>query len=296
MLTTTTAVPLDVDGYLRRLGPVPAGAPSVENLALLHAAHVENVPFQTLERAHDVDPYAAAGRIARAGLGGVCYQLNGAFSLLLDALGYRVTLHSAAIESGWAGGPVSPDDSHNVLLVHDLPTDGNPGGTWILDVGSGEGFHRPLPLVAGTHRIGNTVYTLRPSDTAGGDWRIDYDPSESCRGVDFTARTSRWEDFAEPYRTLADGPMAVFFLYGWIKRHHADGFDEVIGCQFTRYSSAGGRVVSTLTSADEWLTVLKDVFELPLDGLSCAERVARWEQVHTNWTQQSLRSLIYPES
>ena len=94
----------NLDRYLERLGlaSLPAGdgrrlacagPPSVEGLRILHHAHVERVPYENLDiqlgRPMSIGPLASAARIA-AGRGGYCYQLNGAFGLLLGWIGTRV--------------------------------------------------------------------------------------------------------------------------------------------------------------------------------------------------------------
>ena len=113
----------DVAAYLRRLG-VEAEAPSVDGLRRLHRAHVERVPYETfwihLDQAWGIEPEASLRRVARDGRGGYCFQLNGSLSLLLDALGYRVTRHVGGVH-GPDGPSVDALTNHLVLVVHDLP-------------------------------------------------------------------------------------------------------------------------------------------------------------------------------
>jgi arylamine N-acetyltransferase len=90
---------MDTAAYLRRLGVDDAGPPSAAALAALHRAHVVRVPYETIEiqlgRPTTVDPHEAAERIVECNRGGYCYHLNGAFSLLLYALGYDVVCTAA---------------------------------------------------------------------------------------------------------------------------------------------------------------------------------------------------------
>jgi arylamine N-acetyltransferase len=62
---------------------------------------VERVPYETfwihLDQAWGIEPEASLRRVARDGRGGYCFQLNGSLSLLLDALGYRVTRHVGGV-------------------------------------------------------------------------------------------------------------------------------------------------------------------------------------------------------
>jgi len=287
--------PIDVDAYLDRLD-LPAQPPSAENLGDLHAAHVERIPFETIEQLPGVDPVDSVRRIVTTGRGGVCYHLNGAFARLLDALGYAVSLHAAGVQSRFAAAPQGPNGTHNVALVRHLPTHPNPGGRWLLDVGSGEGFHRPLPLVEGTYERDGFQYTLRaaaPGPDGAARWRLDYDRRESCRGLDFTERVSVPDEFASPYAEQAGTHMAIFFEYGWVKRHHAHGYDELIGCQLSHVTTAGRRS-TTVTGEDEWYAALSDVFGITMPQLDAAGRTALWDRIRQAWQARSFATAIRP--
>lgn len=281
---------MDINAYLARLG-LPAEPPSASALARLHAAHVERVPFETLDRHQGVDPYESVERIVKHERGGVCYHLNGAFALLLERLGYQVALHAAGVQSGFNPRPVGANGTHNLMTVSGLPTAGNPGGDWIADVGSGEGFHRPLPLLPGTYTQGAFTYGVRRTPEG---WRIDYDRRESCQGVDFTDEPADPARFAETYDRLADQEMSIFFVYGWVKRHRAGGFDEIIGCQFSAVGPEG-RTTRTLTSAGEYLATLGDVFGLTLPHHTAGERAALWDRIHETWTTRDFRKDMRPD-
>jgi arylamine N-acetyltransferase len=86
--------------------------------------------------------------VARRNRGGYCYQLNGAFSLLLQHLGYAVSLHRGGVH-GPDGPSTAELGNHLVLVVHDLPDERSPDGRWYVDAGLGEALHEPLPLPAG---------------------------------------------------------------------------------------------------------------------------------------------------
>ena len=137
------------DAYLARLG-LEREPPSVEALSRIHRAHVERVPYETLwihlgER-WAIDPDGSRDRIATDRRGGYCYHLNGALSELLRDLGYDVVRHVGGVH-GPDGPPAADLGNHLVLTVRGLPTDANPGGTWYVDAGLGDGLHEPLPLL-----------------------------------------------------------------------------------------------------------------------------------------------------
>jgi N-hydroxyarylamine O-acetyltransferase len=273
---------VDVAAYLARLGLTEAGPAGPAALARLHAAHVERVPFETLYHAENVDLDRAYTKIVHQGRGATCFHLNGVFARLLEALGYAVSMHPAGVQSGFNAEPPGPNGSHVMLTVSGLSTVDNPEGRWVLDVGSGEGFHRPLPLRPGTYRQGEFCYRVRPSDTGPARWRIDYDERESCQGVDFADVAASREEYAALYQRQSEGQWSAFLRYGWVKRHHADGYDELLGC-FRRSVRADGQTSSEVSTAEEFFTILRETFGLTLADLTAAERDALWEKVRGAW-------------
>jgi N-hydroxyarylamine O-acetyltransferase len=85
-------MPVDHDtvaAYLNRVGPVASAAGDAAGLRALHRAHQLAVPFENLS-IHLGEPVSLDGpdlidKIVRRRRGGFCYELNGAFALLLDA-------------------------------------------------------------------------------------------------------------------------------------------------------------------------------------------------------------------
>lgn len=131
--------------YLDRVGvPAPAAADAAA-LRALHRAHQLAVPFENLS-IHLAEPISLAegdliDKIVRRRRGGFCYELNGAFALLLEALGARVSRVAARVH-GEAG--LSPPFDHLALVVQ--PADGS--GPWLADVGFGSHSDYPLLLDA----------------------------------------------------------------------------------------------------------------------------------------------------
>src|SRR6266700_7356541 len=88
--------------YLDRVG---SGRPRVADAAALrglHHAHQVAVPFENL-RIHlgepiSLDEPALLDKLVTRRRGGFCYELNGAFALLLRALGFQVRLLAARSE------------------------------------------------------------------------------------------------------------------------------------------------------------------------------------------------------
>lgn len=279
--------PVDTAAYLRRIGlPELAGAPaSAENLRVLHAAHIEKVPYEALEiwlgRSTTVDPVESAERVIR-GRGGYCYHLNGAFSELIRALGYDVARHVGGVQT--RGREPGITANHLVLTVRGLPSEDNPGGGWLADLGLGDGLHEPLPLVEGTYRQGPFRYGLRPSEVAPGGWRFDHDPSGSFIGMDFDPAPADMSAFVEMHRHLTTSPESGFVRTATIQRRDAYGVDVLRGLVLSRVG--GGARSVTLDDQRDYYAALADVFLLPLADVSARERDELWRKLcaaHEAW-------------
>lgn len=266
--------------YLARLGlpESPQAPPSAESLRALHVAHVENVAYEVLEiwlgRKTTVDPAESAARICR-GRGGYCYHLNGAFSHLLTALGYDVTRHVSGVQLH--GGEPRITGNHLALTVRGLPSEGNPGGAWLVDVGLGDALHEPLPLVTGTYRQGPFTYELRPSEVVPGGWRLDHDPRGSFVGMDFGMDAAGMTAFTDMHQRLSTSPTSGFVRVATLQRRDAYGVDILRGLLLTRLGAERRSV--TLTSAPDYFAALADVFRLRLDDVSAGEKEKLWLKV-----------------
>jgi N-hydroxyarylamine O-acetyltransferase len=132
-----------VVAYLDRVGVTAPAACDAAGLRTLHRAHQRTVPFENLS-IHLAEPISLAehdliDKIVRRRRGGFCYELNGAFALLLEALGAQVSRVAARVY-GEAG--LGPPFDHLALIVR--AADGS--GPWLADVGFGS--HSDYPLLA----------------------------------------------------------------------------------------------------------------------------------------------------
>jgi arylamine N-acetyltransferase len=281
---------LDVSGYLRRLGPQAAAAPhpSAAGLRELHRAHAERVPYECLEiwlgRPTTVDPAESVRRIV-GGRGGYCYHLNGAFSALLKALGYRVTRHVGGVQG--VGRPAGANGNHLVLTVSGLPSPEAPDGRWLVDLGMGDGLHEPLPLVPGEHHQGPFRYALRPSEAEPGGWRFDHDPRGSFVGLDFRPEPTGMAAFAEQHRHLSTSPESGFVTTAAVLRRDPTGADVLRGLVLARVGNTDARTV--LDDRRDYFAALADIFGLTLDDVTPPERAALWQRLcaaHEQWQSQ----------
>jgi N-hydroxyarylamine O-acetyltransferase len=141
--------------YLARIGIHEGVEVSPEGLAHLHLQHLRTVPFENLSRFLDepvaLNPAHLWDKLVTRRRGGFCYEVNAAFSCLLDSLGFDVSLLSAQVFDGAA---LSPPHDHLLLLVH------FDQGDYLADVGFGDSFLLPLPLTGAACYQAGTGYRL----------------------------------------------------------------------------------------------------------------------------------------
>jgi N-hydroxyarylamine O-acetyltransferase len=151
--------------YLRRIGvppPVTADAAAVRRL---HQAHQRAVPFENLSihlgEPISLEPADLVSKIVQRRRGGFCYELNGLFALLLEALGAGVTRVAARV---YGDSGLSPPFDHLALIVR--PSDGT--GPWLADVGFGSHSDYPLRLDRRGEQD-DPAGRFRLADAPGGD-------------------------------------------------------------------------------------------------------------------------------
>ena len=274
---------MDTDAYLDRLGLDPArvrsggaegdGGPAHETVALLQRAHVTSVPFETLSvtgdpygpyegEAVDVDPARAVEKLTRRDRGGWCFELNGAFTHLLDALGADPTPLAARMLG--EDGEATPPANHRIVLL-DLD------GPHVVDVGMGSPMLRdPLPLdgppvTAVTGHTWRIVASGRPD----ADYLTQYRPPDADEWTDrYVFRTTPRESayFAPTAEFLATAPESPFTDGPVAVRGTEDGHLVLGADSFTRWRR-GERVEQRTVDPDDWRHLLTSRFgiELPRD-------------------------------
>ena len=108
--------------YLDRIGVTGTAASDAAGLRALHLAHQLTVPFENLD-IHLAEPISLEERdlidkIVRRHRGGFCYELNGAFALLLEALGAQVSRVAARV---YGQASLSPPFDHLALVGEPEP-------------------------------------------------------------------------------------------------------------------------------------------------------------------------------
>jgi N-hydroxyarylamine O-acetyltransferase len=252
--------------YLRRLGFDIPPPPTLDVLFDLHRRHLEQVPYENLGimlgQPPSVDAVASLERVGDVGRAGYCFHHNGALELVLRELGFDVTRRHGHV---WT----AEDDrtgtflNHLVLHVAGLPSPENPGGEWWADVGLGDAFHEPLPLVAGEHVQDGFTYVIEDVRVDG--WSFRHDARGSFAGCEVSTLPTDPVAVLASHAELCAPGTGQFARVLVVQRRHAEGTTTIRGCLRTEVG-AGGAVETELEAYDAWRTALVDA-GVPLDDL-----------------------------
>lgn len=243
---------MNVDGYLDRIGLARPIEPDLANLERLQRAHLTAVPFENLDvfdrRGVRTTEEWSVPKIVDRRRGGWCFELNGAFAWLLTELGYSVRRLAATVLYG-GNAPMPTHLTIEVTLDR----------RYLVDVGFGDSFIRPLPLDSeGPHEGGTGSYgfafhdgttTLVSHEEGGVEPHYRFGPADH-RAVDFedastylqTTPGLGWTQARFATRLLEGGPDRVTLL------------DDIL--KFRRDGVWTERPVS----ADEWPRLLERWF------------------------------------
>jgi N-hydroxyarylamine O-acetyltransferase len=245
-----------VAAYLRRIDVTPPVTADKAGLRLLHRAHLLAVPFENLS-IHLSEPVSLAdddlaGKIVRGGRGGFCYELNGLFALLLEALGAQVTRLSARV---YGGGQFSPPFDHLALAVR-LP-DGS--GPWLADVGFGSHSTYPL-LLDSRDEQPDPGGRFQLADAPGGDVDVLAGGEPQYR---MEMRDRDLADFVPTCWWQQTSPESHFTQGTICSRLTEDGRISISGRTLIR-TSGGARSEEKLAGDDDLLAAYRELFGITL--------------------------------
>ena len=219
--------------YLRRL-QLDVEPPSVAALHRLVEAQTRHVPYETvwlyLGDRRGISPGESLRHVVAERRGGYCYQLNGAFCWLLRQLGYHAMLHRSSVHGPEAPAPVQWLN-HAALLVHDLPDETNPAGTWFADVGLGDGPNASRP--AGRRRPPTSRRSVESSPRRrhdSFDSRCIHGPRGSFNRVGIGDPVTSMRPFVARHRWLSTSPDSSFRRAVVVQRRDGPDVVTCAGC------------------------------------------------------------------
>ena len=248
---------MDVDAYLARIGINDVGDISVDGLERLQRAHLSRVPFENLDVFHrrgvSTGTDWSVPKIVVRGRGGWCYELNGAFATLLSSLGFQVR---------WLGATVILDAEDASPVPDHLTIEVTLDRPYLVDVGFGDSFIRPLPLDReGPHDGGAGIYRFAFDDAATTllfEGQDGLEPQyrfgrRSFTAGDFEAPSQRLQ--TEPGLHWTQGPFATRLLDG--------GPDRVTLLKDRiKFRRSGEWTEQPVSDGEEWAATLHEWFDM----------------------------------
>jgi len=248
-----------VNEYLSRIGIVRPATADAAALHELHCAHLMAVPFENLS-IHLGEPISLADsdileKIVIRRRGGFCYELNGAFALLLEALGFGVTRLAARV---YGGGGLGPPFDHLCLAVR--PADD--GAPWLADVGFGSHSTYPL-LLDGREEQDDPAGRFQIVPAPDGDLDVLKDSEPQYR---LERRTRSLDDFVPTCWWQQTAPESHFRTNVICSRLTAEGRISVAGRTLIR-TTGGVRTEHELADDDAVLAAYREHFGIELNRL-----------------------------
>jgi N-hydroxyarylamine O-acetyltransferase len=246
---------MDAMPYLDRLRLERRPAATLDGLRTLQRAHLEAVSFENASvlRGEPIvlEADALVAKLVDRGRGGFCFELNGAFAALLEALGFDVALLPGRF---WSSEGLGPPNEHLCLRV---TLDGEP---WLVDVGAGYSFREPLRLVADVGQedpSGRFRIVVPADDPASLDVEWRHRDGVFRPHYRFADRPEGLDAFVEVCEFLRTSPESPF-TQGWIcARALPDGWATLDGARLI------------VTEGDARL-------DETLEGAALAAALARW--------------------
>ena len=248
---------MNVRAYLERIDADPNPEPTLATLRTLHEQHLISVPFENLDIHFGVpivlDQDKILAKVVTRRRGGFCYELNAAFSWLLTELGYDVTMLSAQV--------ARPDGGFGIPFGHMTLTVDIDGSLWLVDVGFGDSFLHPIPLV---EKAEGDYQLTRDGD----DWFLAEGSTTQYR---FTLTPRRLEDFAEACRYHQSSGESTFTQRVVTTRATPGGRITLTPGRLIRHGGVPiERTETPIANDAAWRHALEEHFDLVLEHVSCS--------------------------
>jgi N-hydroxyarylamine O-acetyltransferase len=250
---------MDISQYLARIRYQGEITPTAGVLSDLQYANLLAVPFENLDihlgRAIHLDEQHLFDKIVNQRRGGFCYEQNGLFAWMLKGLGFDVELLSAEV---FEDGEFSPEFDHLALRVR-LEED------WLVDVGFGDSFVRPLSLNVGGEQIQNDrSYRIQQES----NYQVLYQRDGSVdweRFYRFTLEPRRLEEYAGRCRYHQTSPDSHFTQKRICTRLTEYGRITLRDKRLIETRN-GRRKETPIPDEDQYLSALERNFQITLTG------------------------------
>ncbi len=250
---------VDPAPYLERIGFDREPSLDLGTLERLQRAHLSTVAFENLHVAAGLEVRTdldwSVPKIVEQRRGGWCFENNGAFSSLLEALGFPVIKLGAAV---LLDGPNDAIDHLCLEVTVDQP--------YLVDVGFGDSFIRPLALNSRAPQDGGTGrFQLIDSEKGLTLTELDDDgvPVPQYR---FRRVALDLPDFDTASERLASDPDLPWSAKPFATRLLDGGPDRVTLLKDRLKVTTDGTTTETPVAVDRWAATLEHWFGLTEPG------------------------------
>ena len=247
-----------VEQYLDRISYSGPTEVSYDTLASLQRHHLTTVPFENLHVFQRVgvrtDLDWSLDKVVHQRRGGWCFELNGAFGWLLEQLGFSVTRLGAAV---LLAGPTKVIDHLTIEVMLDEP--------WLVDVGFGDSFIRPLRLNDQGEQDGGTgTFQFIPSPQ--GTTLSQHEDGVPAARYRFKRTSHELADFDPASHRLQTDPELHWQQAPFATRLLAGGPDRVTLLADRLKFRRAGEVDETPVAPEDWAALASEWFGLTVPG------------------------------
>ncbi len=245
------------DAYLKRIGADFNGEITLNNLEYLIVCHQTTVPFENLAVYEnwgtvDLAPEALFKKVVTDKRGGFCFELNGAFCLLLKGLGFDAVGVMARIGIPFIG-KLLPLNHRGILVTLD-------GKEYYCDVGlGGPKPYWAVPLDGSKKTVDGKCFWIEDTDRGWKMMKNDLKEDEgSC--VIFAPMPMLPFDFVGNCLNLVESGNSIFHKNRIVNLTKPDGFVGIENNTLTIEDKDGKRVREFDDS--EFPELLKTYFDM----------------------------------
>ncbi|MFD0698165.1 arylamine N-acetyltransferase [Paenibacillus sp. GCM10027628] len=197
---------MNMNNYLSRIGISDEGEATMDYLQQLQYRHVTQIPFENMDILQEIplslNSFEIYEKIVTRRRGGVCYELNGLFHVLLRELGFSVSMVAATVN---VNGSWFKEGTHATNLVQ------LGGLKYLVDVGfGGQTPRRPIPLTGEEIQDADGYYRVRSYPEEAGQMILEKKETEWTMLYKFSLQARVLADFENVCLFTQNGEESKF--------------------------------------------------------------------------------------
>jgi N-hydroxyarylamine O-acetyltransferase len=246
----------DLQSYFSRTGFQGSASADFATLKGMMRRQLFSVPFENLDvqagKVVSLAPEVIFEKIVERRRGGYCYEVNGLFTMALDALGFSYRLVAARPMTY----PVRRPKTHMAIIV---TLDGE---QWLCDLGFGSfGIREPVNLRWLDRDIRQDFDTFRLTMVSERDYLLQSLTDGAWKNLyEFNLSPQEWVDFEPANYLNSTHPDSIFVQNLMVVLQNESG-KEVLTSYFFK-STSDGRTVETKIMPEEIPSLLQQKFSL----------------------------------